>query len=84
MREQPTEWECYGNDECICPYCGAENGDSWELSDDSGQTPCGTCGRDFFYERQIAVEYSTSPIMGPHQQSPTYVRSELEFLEEEA
>lgn len=83
MREPPSEWDCCGNDECVCPYCGAENGDSWELSGDSGITECGTCGRPFSYERCISVDYSTSPIMGPHRQCETYVRSELEHLESE-
>lgn len=48
--------------EAICPYCGSEQMDSWELSGDDGgleETDCGTCGKDFEYVRHIDITYST-------------------------
>lgn len=56
-------------DECVCPYCGDEMTDSWELGsggEESGETNCGNCNRPFYYERHISVSYSTTPIIGPH------------------
>jgi hypothetical protein len=47
-------------DEIVCPYCGSEQGDSWELSDDSGDLECGNCDKEFTYERDITVNYTTS------------------------
>lgn len=46
-------------DEVVCPYCGYEHGDSWELSADSDEMDCGNCDQPFTYERNIEVTYST-------------------------
>lgn len=35
--------------------------DAWELSDDSDETQCGSCGSYIEYERVITVEYNTYP-----------------------
>jgi hypothetical protein len=45
-----------------CPYCGHQNKDSWECTNDDGEIDCGACGSTFFYERIVDVSYSTSPI----------------------
>ncbi|MFB4471756.1 hypothetical protein ACDI16_02160 [Oceanobacillus caeni] len=58
--EEGTEFEY--EREAICPYCGSEQMDSWELSGDGGEeneTYCGTCGEDFKYVRNIEITYST-------------------------
>ncbi len=78
----PHEWDCNGTSDPICPYCGEEQGDFWEVSADSGETECSTCARPFFYERQVSVEYSTSPVMGPHQQSEWDQQCERESEED--
>lgn len=49
-------------DNIICPYCGAEYTDSWELSDNSGTEECSNCGKNFNFERIITVEYCTEKI----------------------
>ena len=63
--EEP-EFDCEYTDECVCPYCGHEQSDSWEIgtgSEEDGETYCGSCGKDFAYSRHIRVTYSTEPIM---------------------
>jgi uncharacterized Zn-finger protein len=45
-------------DEIICPYCGEDVMDSWEYSD-SGDIQCGKCRKEFTYEREVTVTYST-------------------------
>lgn len=49
-------------DEIVCPYCGCEFGDSWELSADSGEEECYECGKEFEYYRHIEVTYCTYKI----------------------
>ena len=48
-------------DEIVCPHCGYEFGDSWELGDgeDIGELDCDGCGKNFYAERIITVNYST-------------------------
>lgn len=46
----------------ICPFCGYENGDSWELLDCSDDHECGRCASIISYERIIDVSYSAKPI----------------------
>jgi hypothetical protein len=49
----------------ICPYCGYEDGDSWELSDDEEEHECGRCGATVSYRRVVTVEYNSSPVKPP-------------------
>lgn len=49
----------------ICPYCGYEDNDSWELSDDDEEHECGSCGAIISYERVVTVEYNSSPVKPP-------------------
>ena len=56
--EPDTEFKYENN--VICPYCGYEEKDSWELSgEDSVEetTDCSDCGQEFFYTRSIEVTY---------------------------
>jgi len=46
-------------DEIICPWCGKEVGDSWEMADDGKDETCGYCEKQFDYNRVIDVTYST-------------------------
>lgn len=50
----------------ICPYCGYEDKDSWELSDNDEEHCCGRCGAVLSYERVVTVEYSSSPVKPPN------------------
>lgn len=47
-----------------CPFCGFEEADSVEFDDD-GTCECGRCGGEFSWEREITVEYNTTPIKPP-------------------
>jgi hypothetical protein len=47
-------------DNLTCPYCGYEDGDSFELSDE-GETDCGRCGSEIEYERVVEVKYVSTP-----------------------
>lgn len=46
--------------EIVCPWCGHEHSDSWEMG--SGEMECHDCGREFQTERDVSVSYSTSRI----------------------
>lgn len=46
--------------EIVCPYCGYEFGDSWELRGDHSTATCGRCGKDFHYARYYECTYNTS------------------------
>lgn len=47
--------------EVVCPNCGYEYSDSWEMQDE-GDEICDECGCKFSYERDISVSYSTKII----------------------
>jgi len=49
--------------EITCPYCGYEDGDSWDASN-SGITECRRCEKEFKYERDIEVTYSSYKLEG--------------------
>lgn len=57
LNESPEEE--YG--EFTCPYCGYEDTDAIELSDD-GETQCGNCLSELKYERHITIEYNVTPV----------------------
>ena len=49
-------------DEIVCPFCGHEFGDSWEIdgsSEDLGLIDCEECYKEFYAVRNISVCYST-------------------------
>jgi len=48
-------------DEITCPWCGNEQGDSWE-HEDSCEHECDYCGKKYEHNREIEVHYSTSKI----------------------
>jgi len=54
--------ECFMEDEITCPYCGNQNGDSWESADSEDEEVCGNCGSTYSYERVVDVSYTSSPI----------------------
>lgn len=44
-----------------CPYCGCEV-ESWEMSDSEEEYECQNCKSIFSYERNVTVEYCSSPV----------------------
>lgn len=52
--------------EIVCPHCGYESPDSWEVGDgedgDLGRQECGDCGKPFYAARHIRITYLTEPI----------------------
>lgn len=47
-------------DEPVCPHCGKEQHDAWEWGDDeTGQTDCDACGREFSYTRNVSIYWTT-------------------------
>jgi len=56
-----TEIEHENTNEVVCPYCGYEFSDSWEF-DDNGGIECYECNKNFNYNKNISVDYSTSKI----------------------
>jgi hypothetical protein len=57
----PEEIDHDFTDEVVCPHCGWQSRDSWEL-DDSGYMDCEECEKEFFFERNITVRYCTGKI----------------------
>ncbi len=45
-------------DEIVCPHCGYEHSDSFEMSE--GEQECRDCGRPFEVTRDVQVTYSTT------------------------
>jgi uncharacterized Zn-finger protein len=46
-------------DEIICPHCGYEYGDSWELFDDDGDHDCPECEKTFELVCEAVYYFST-------------------------
>lgn len=60
MNDIEIDHEC--TDNAVCPYCGHVDKDSWELPENDSETQCGSCGKEYFYERSVFVSYSTHKI----------------------
>lgn len=48
--------------EIVCPYCGNEFSDSWEISpsdEELGLQQCDECEKEFYATRNITVDYVT-------------------------
>ena len=59
MKESPEE-----TDESLftCPYCGYEDGDSFELSNSEDNHSCPHCNSIVSYERFVEVSYQVTPV----------------------
>ena len=55
------ELDYFKEDEIICTHCGLKDKNSWERPN-SGEITCSNCEKDFFYERNIQVTYTSKPI----------------------
>ena len=47
--------------EVVCPHCGHEHMDSWEMDD--GEYSCSDCDNEFEITRDVDVTYSTSKVI---------------------
>lgn len=52
-----SEIDCMCTAEVVCPFCGCQNADSWELPDEDERYECAECGKVFKYERCVEVTY---------------------------
>jgi DNA-directed RNA polymerase subunit RPC12/RpoP len=48
--------------EIVCPWCGYEQSDSWEASDE-GDHICDNCLREYRHVREVEISYSTEKIV---------------------
>jgi len=55
-----AEIDCQFTDEIVCPHCGYEYGDSWEVKNESDECP--ECARMFDIEKHVEISYSTYPM----------------------
>jgi transcription elongation factor Elf1 len=49
-------------DNIVCPYCGYEVEDSWDIDLEDGneeELECGDCGKVFNCEKNVRVSYTT-------------------------
>mgnify|MGYP002868477286 CR=1 FL=1 len=53
------ENEQFQTSNLVCPWCGHEDRDSWELADWDGSYECPACGKLFEYEREVEVPYTS-------------------------
>ena len=56
--------------EVVCPHCGYEFRDSWELDRESGdgenievECPSEKCGKKFRCWREITIQWSSAPLL---------------------
>lgn len=52
----------YSDGNLMCPYCGYENPDSFELSDEDDEYVCPQCGSTLKYNREIRVYYDVKVV----------------------
>lgn len=52
-------FDCNGTNEIVCPYCGEEDSDSWEVNE-GGFHECGYCEKNFMLEVNFSKDFSSS------------------------
>ena len=58
------EYDCYNNDEAVCPYCGYKCeliGEDYGGQDEELEMECFDCGKTFIYTTDYSVTFSTEP-----------------------
>ena len=55
-----NELDYFNTDEIVCPYCGNENTDSWEMIK-SGDAYCDKCEKQFHVEIEERRSYTSKP-----------------------
>jgi transcription elongation factor Elf1 len=58
------EIETSGTYQIICPYCGCEQSNSWEVSPDKNDFSydCEECDKTFQVSREVLVSFTTSKL----------------------
>jgi hypothetical protein len=81
-----TEFDCEYTDAIVCPYCGHEQSDSWEICGDrnDGETDCGECEKKFSYSRDFTVNYTTHKSACLNGEAPHDLRKAYEWTGWEA
>jgi transcription elongation factor Elf1 len=62
IKDNQMEYDHEYTRNIVCPYCGYEDQDSWEVmprEEDLGVIECGMCGEEFEAERDVNITYST-------------------------
>lgn len=49
----------------VCPFCGEEYEDAFELSEDSGKTNCVYCHASLEYSKEVEINYTVQLLSGP-------------------
>ena len=49
-----SRFETRSTDQLVCPYCGHEDNDSWELGESDDRHQCGACDKFFKYDTQVS------------------------------
>lgn len=57
---EETEIDCKYTDNCVCPYCGHEDKDSWEIRENSKEGYCDSCDKKFSIEQEFSRTFCTS------------------------
>lgn len=63
------EFNCEMVDKIVCPYCGHEHEDSFEMVDldeNNDTATCHNCGKEFEVEIEKSIDYSTSCMENEH------------------
>lgn len=58
-----TDIDHDGTDNLVCPYCGYEHTDSWEIEDDEGERSCDDCQKEFTYQREVTTTYASEKML---------------------
>ena len=48
--------------ELVCPYCGHEHTDSWELADTQDRYDCESCSKRFSYTSEITRTFTSKAV----------------------
>ena len=60
MRLNASYLDCLAASEPVCPFCGEEYGESWELKDGE-EVECDSCGEIYMLDITTTVSYTTRP-----------------------
>ena len=63
------EYETERTENIVCPHCGYEDRDSWEVDfgpgfDGDTTVVCGSCEKEFYASRMVDVCYTTRKLKG--------------------
>lgn len=78
------ELDCCCTDNPVCPYCGYEEHESWEISDKETQYSCDECGKIYRIEQEFSRTFSSSKTCQPNDEHTwgkwrDYIKGESEY-----